>query len=129
MREYAVPGKKVKVTDYGHVRPPFEDACFYAEGESYAKVVGPGGTFYVDVQGEKRIYHEDGRRLTNAEEFRAAFPEGKIPGDDGEDSPWRLENNSWWAVVTSGDPSGEDDEVCDSFEGALATAIERAGGE
>lgn len=119
-----VNGVDVVVEMFEEIVMPFEDAMFYDSGETYAKVTGPGGTYYVEAQGDKCVMHDDGRDLRRSEDFRAAFPDGKLP-DDGEDG-WEWFNNSWWAVTAASDQVGEDDEVCDSFESALATAVELA---
>ncbi|GEM_PF-6410807 len=106
---------------------PYEDACFYPAG-ILATIRGPKGSFDIEAQGELRVLnHETGQEIRDSDELRRAFPTGRLPDETGEETPWEVSSNRWWALIHPNDPCGELDDVCDSFHGALEAALEAAG--
>lgn len=102
--------------------PDFHEAEFY-EGGLICEVVGRI-TVGVWCEGETCMEHEDGRRLTCAADFRAAFPDGAV-AMDGEDG-WTLINNGWFMLSAPGLDEDEVEPVY-SLSEAVAQALQLAG--
>jgi hypothetical protein len=107
--------------------PKWKDACFY-EPSVIATVTGRKGKVYVEVQGDLRLYHDDHGSISRSDDLRRLWPQGgELDDEKLREMGWDFGNNRWWAVTRDNDPSGEDDDVCDSYESALEAAKELAG--
>lgn len=104
-------------------RPTFEEAEFY--GSSYLVEVVGEHTVIVESTGDP-LFENRGTatELRTPSEFRAAFPDGRLPDDSEED--WEILSNGWFQVLVVGQDEWEQ-EPCFALSEAVALAKRLAG--
>lgn len=100
--------------------PGYDEAELYEQRE-VCEVIG-SQRVVLWCEGESCTANEDGRLLRTAADFRAAFPDGRIPtdGDDG----WSHMANGWFMVS---DQDGAESEPVFSLAEAYILATQLAG--